>query len=96
MDNNIYTTITSWHSNGAIDVMPRILDNIKNGKRDGLDMKAYNKKDIISILEFICKFDKATMIKFMQDKFFIAVDKFGRPLCRYVENGKIIKNDYLS
>lgn len=94
MDNDIYTTITSWHTNGAIDVMPRVLSSIKKQTRDS--GKKYSQKDIINVIEFICKFNKSKMIEFMQDKFFIVIDKFGRPLCRYVENGKIIKNDYLS
>lgn len=93
MDSNIYTTITSWKTNGAIEVIPKILDNIKTGTKDGY--KLYTKKDIIKVIEFISKFDKQTMIKFMQDKFFIVVDKEGKPCCRYVKNRKIIKDDYL-
>lgn len=84
----------SWQISGImrfVQNLPYILDK----ERDGTPSKKYTKKDILNVVKFLTKFDKRRWLDYLNKKFFIQVDKEGRPCCRTVVHYQVVHNDYL-
>lgn len=84
--------LESWQISGIMRFMPLLHRTLTNGK-DGYGYP--NKKELIKIVEFLCKFDKRHWHDFLNEKFFVVVDKNGNPCCRTVKKFMIKQDDYL-
>ena len=85
--------LESLYANGAIAFMNHFKDVMFGIRRDGT-INRISKKDLLNVIEFVQEFDKKTMLEFLfENKFIIAINKEGKPIRRYIENGKIIKEE---
>lgn len=84
--------LESWQISGIMRFIPLLYRTLTNSK-DGYGSP--NKKEVIKMVEFLCKFDKRHWHDFLSEKFFIVVDKKGNPCCRTVKKFMIKQDDYL-
>lgn len=76
---------------GFAQGLPMILNNY----RDGMPLKAYTKKDILALVNFMSKMDKRHWMDYLNGKTIFCIDKEGKPCLREVKKFCMIKNDYL-
>lgn len=61
--------------------LPMILDNY----RDGMSLKAYTKKDILALVNFMSKIDKRHWMDYLNGKTIFCIDKEGKPHSREIK-----------
>ena len=93
--------LESWQISGIMRFVPLLLETLKEAERDGFTAekifpKQCTRKDLLSIVEFMAKFDKYTWMRYLSNEFFIAVNHKGVPLCRSIKKFAIREDDYLN